>query len=122
MSYLSTSDQRLKENITSGCDYITRLMDLGDVVDYYYTAEARQIRRRVDSQRHTGIIYQNALKAGITNLCSLGEDGYGSVNHLTPDLMFTAIGALQQTIKRQLTIEDKIKELEDEIQQLKKQL
>jgi hypothetical protein len=36
--------------------------------------------------------------------------------------MFTAIGALQQTIKRQLTIEDKIKQLEDEIEQLKKQL
>jgi hypothetical protein len=119
---LSTSDIRLKANIHAE-DYAERLLSLGAVVDYNYNELAYQVRGCNTTTRHTGLIYQQAVTAGIDNLCSMGDDGYGYVNLLSTDFLATMAGALQQTIRRQLTFEQsvqsRIAQLENEINKLK---
>jgi hypothetical protein len=88
-----TSDRRLKTNIHTD-DYITKILNLGDVVEFKYNSLAQSLDKG-DEKQHTGIIYQNALNAGIDGLCRMEEDGYGSVNPYSRNLIFTTIGALQ---------------------------
>jgi hypothetical protein len=118
---LSTSDIRLKANIRSE-DYAQRLLSLGAVVDYNYNELAYQVRGCNKSIRHTGLIYQQAVTAEIDNLCSMGDDGYGYVNLLSTDFLATMAGALQQTIREQLSIKLRITQLENEINKLKEMI
>jgi hypothetical protein len=69
-------------------------LNLGDVVEFKYNSLAQSLDKGDDKQ-HTGIIYQDALNAGIDGLCRMEEDGYGSVNPYSRNLIFTTIGALQ---------------------------
>jgi hypothetical protein len=92
---------------------------LGAVVDYNYNELAYQVRGCNKSIRHTGLIYQQAVTAGIDNLCSMGDDGYGYVNLLSTDFLATMAGALQQTIREHLSIKSRIVQLENEINKLK---
>lgn len=96
----ATSDFRLKENYDGLIDYRERLLKLGRVYDYNYNKKALDLYQdRIDNKRHTGLVYQNAVKAGITNFChEKDEYGYGSLNYLSPDLIATIIGSVQANI------------------------
>lgn len=123
----SSSDYRLKCEFDYDVDYQERLLSLGKVCDFNYTSEAQERKFAfADNKRHTSVIWQHAKNANITGFCSIEEDGYGSVNPLSSDLMFTVVGALQTNIltsrdllKRTETIEDKVSRLEDENRLLK---
>ena len=95
-----SSDIRLKENISENVDYISKLNDLGDVVDYNYTKEAIKNHEFLDDKRHTGLIYQNTIDSDIPNLSAEDDDGHGFVNYYSPDLIATMIGAIQQLSKK----------------------
>lgn len=96
----ATSDFRLKEKYDGLIDYRERLLKLGRVYDYNYNKKALDLYQdRIDNKRHTGLVYQNAVKAGITNFChEKDEYGYGSLNYLSPDLIATIIGSVQANI------------------------
>lgn len=105
-----SSDLRLKENISEN-DYIKKLNDLGDVVDYNYTEEAIKSHENLDNKRHTGLIYQNVKDSDIPNLSAMDGDGHGFVNYYSPDLIATMIGAIQQLSKKVEMLEEEINEL-----------
>lgn len=117
----STSDLRLKANFNLSIDYRQRLLSLGRVVDFDYNELGRS--RAIgagDDKRHTGVIWQEAVKAGITGFATMDDDGYGSINPICPDFLMTMCGALQQTIKATDRQEDEIKRLKERVEELEK--
>lgn len=119
----SVSDIRLKTIIQEKVDYRKKLLGLGSVVDFYYNDKA--IERNtgaVDEERHIGLIYQQAKASKLVNFCHEDEDGYGAINYLCTDYINLIAGALQQTIRKQETIEQRVARLEQENKELKQQL
>lgn len=122
-----TSDRRLKKDFDYHVDYQQRILDLGKIVDFNYNEKA--LTRSVgyaDDKRHTSVIYQDALKANITGFCMEADDGYGVINPICPDLIFTAIGAIQMNIMglrdiagRTETLEEKVARLDKENKKMK---
>lgn len=104
-----SSDIRLKENIDGSVDYLKRLKDLGNVVEYNYTKEAIENHEGLDDKRHTGLIYQNAQNSEIPNIAAQDDDGHGFINYYSPDLIATLIGAVQQLSARVEELENKLK-------------
>lgn len=123
MTASNISDARLKTGFDYSVDYCQKIMALGRVVDYRYNDLALKVKSGlVDRERHTGLIYQSALKAGIPGFClNPDKDGYGSLNWLSPDLMATVIGAVQINIAGIAKIQQRISAHDREIQKLKKE-
>lgn len=119
----SSSDYRLKCDFDYGVDYQERLLSLGRVCDFNYTPYAQEREFAfADDKRHTSVIWQDARKANITGFCSVEEDGYGTINPLSSDLIFTMVGAIQQGITKTEKIEDKVVRLEKENEALRKEI
>jgi hypothetical protein len=117
----SSSDARLK-NILSTPDYQKRLLSLGNVVDYEYNDIAFQRKARTtEHRRYTGLIYQNVVNV-LPQMAGKDEDGYGYLNYIHTDYINLIAGALQQTILKQETIEQRVARLERENAELKQQL
>lgn len=126
----SVSDIRLKNIIPTKVDYQQKLLDLGDVVDFYYNDTA--INRNtgaIDRERHIGLIYQNAVKLNLVNFCHQDNDGFGSINYIAPDYINLIAGACQLNIlglrtlaKRTESIEQRVTRLEKENIELKQKL
>lgn len=119
-----TSDIRLKKDFDYRVDYRKKLLMLGDVVDFSYNEIAlRRKEGAADKYRHTSVLYQKALNAGITGLCyELSEDGYGSINPICPDLIFTIVGAVQKNIKIIDSLKAEIKKLKKKVDNLERLL
>ena len=117
----SSSDLRLKA-IHEKQDYIKRLMDIGMVVDYEYNdlAFSRNVRS-IEKRTYTGLIYQD-VKNVLPQMAGEDADGYGYLNYIHTDYINLIAGALQQTILKQETIEQRVERLERENEDLKEQL
>ena len=117
----SSSDRRLK-TILDKQDYIKRLMDIGMVVDYEYNdlAFSRNVRS-IEKRTYTGLIYQDVKKV-LPQMAGEDADGYGYLNYIHTDYINLIAGALQQTILKQETIEQRVERLERENEDLKEQL
>lgn len=120
----ATSDFRLKENYDGLIDYRERLLKLGRVYDYNYNKKALDLYQdRIDNKRHTGLVYQNAVKAGITNFChEKDEYGYGSLNYLSPDLIATIIGSVQANILSIRLVESEQERMRKELEYAKSEI
>lgn len=119
----AVSDIRLKTVIQEKVDYRKKLLGLGSVVDFRYNDLAlKRETGAVDEERHIGLIYQQAKTSKLVNFCHEDEDGYGSINYLSTDYINLIAGALQQTIRKQETIEQRVARLERENKELKQQL
>lgn len=120
----ATSDFRLKENYDGLIDYRERLLQLGRVYDYNYNKKALDLYQdRIDNKRHTGLVYQNAVKAGITNFChEKDEYGYGSLNYLSPDLIATIIGSVQANILSIRLVESEQERMRKELEHAKSEI
>lgn len=120
----SSSDFRLKENYDGLIDYRERLLKLGRVYDYNYNKKALDLYQdRIDNKRHTGLVYQNAVKAGITNFChEKDEYGYGSLNYLSPDLIATIIGSVQANILSIRLVESEQERMRKELEHAKSEI
>lgn len=117
----SSSDRRLKKMLSTP-DYQKRLLSLGDVVDYEYNDKAFQRNARTtEHRRYTGLIYQNVVNV-LPQMAGKDDDGYGYLNYIHTDYINLIAGALQQTIRRQETIEQRVARLEKENAELKQQL
>ncbi len=117
----SSSDRRLKK-ILSTPDYRNRLLSLGDVVDYEYNDKAFQRNARTtEHRRYTGLIWQNVVNV-LPQMAGKDDDGYGYLNYIHTDYINLVAGALQQTIRKQKTIEQRVERLERENEELKQQL
>ena len=119
----SSSDYRLKCAFDYNVDYQERLLSLGKVCDFNYTPHAQEREFAfADDKRHTSVIWQDARKANITGFCSVEEDGYGTINPLSSDLIFTMVGAIQQGIVKTERIEERVVRLEKENRELKEKI
>ena len=119
----SSSDYRLKCEFDYNVDYQERLLSLGKVCDFNYTPHAQEREFAfADDKRHTSVIWQDARKANITGFCSVEEDGYGTINPLSSDLIFTMVGAIQQGIVKTERIEERVVRLEKENEALRKEI
>ena len=119
----AVSDIRLKTFIQEEVDYRKKLLGLGSVVDFYYNDLAlKRGTGAVDEERHIGLIYQQAKASKLVNFCHEDEDGFGSINYLSTDYINLIAGALQQTIRQQETIEQRVARLERENKELRQQL
>nr|UWF85876.1 MAG: chaperone of endosialidase [Bacteriophage sp.] len=120
----ATSDFRLRENYDGLIDYRERLLKLGRVYDYNYNKKALDLYQdRIDNKRHTGLVYQNAVKAGITNFChEKDEYGYGSLNYLSPDLIATIIGSVQANILSIRLVESEQERMRKELEHAKSEI
>ena len=119
----NVSDIRLKTIVKEEANYCHKLLSLGRIVDFYYNDKAIQRNTgAVDRERHTGLIYQSAKEIGLPNFCHTDDDGYGAINYLCTDYINLIAGALQQTILRQETIEQRVERLERENEELRRQL
>ena len=97
----TTSDRRYKERIED-VDCLAAIDRMGDVVSYVYNAMAKAHNPAIDAaRRHTGLIYQEARKAGVPGLTGEDERGFGYVNYLSPDYQATLLGAVKQ-LRRQV--------------------
>ena len=118
----SSSDYRLKCEFDYDVDYQERLLSLGKVCDYSYTEHARQRNTGgVDGNRHTGLIWQDAKRVGLTNFAMTDEDGYGSLNYLSTDYLNTITGAVQMTIIGVRSLLDRTEKIEDKVERLEKE-
>lgn len=104
------SDIKLKTISNKPNDYVSTIKSLGDVVSYRYNTDKEFETLSLDTgEEHTGLIYQNAVKAGIPKFTGETKDGYGWINYISPDYQAILLGAVQQLIKRVETLEDKVK-------------
>lgn len=114
----NASDLRLKTVISADVDFIAVLLKLGNVFTYRYNSLAVQNRRSIDTQTvHTGIAYQNAVKAMIPDFTGTDVNGYGWVNFLSSDYQATMLGAFIQTALIQQTIRNDVNWLKDRMAQ-----
>ena len=102
---LTTSDERLKENVrTFSATEI--LQSMGGVKQYEYTEEEVK-RNPANAGTHIGFIYQNVEKSQMADkMCCKRVDDYGALNYLSSDYQaLLAAVILEQA--------DKIKRLEE---------
>ena len=109
----NTSDRRLKENIRD-FDAISILRGMGGVHAYEYvdTEVARDTRY---AGTHYGFIYQNVEGSELEKMCLKREDGYGTLNYLDPNLISVVAGGV-------LSLDDRVKLLEQENEQLRQEI
>lgn len=127
ISAKSASDKRLKTDFDRNVRYDERLLSLGCVLDYSYNDLALQRGEGgVDRKRHTGLIHENVERV-MPQITFRSKDGYGSINYISPDFIATIAGAtqlntlgLRSVMSRTDKLEKRIKELENEIETLKK--
>lgn len=102
---LSTSDERLKENIRE-FSALEVLQSMGGVKRYEYTEEEVK-RNPANAGTHLGFIYQNVEKSQMADkMCCKRVDGYGALNYLSSDYQaLLAAVILEQA--------DRIKRLEE---------
>lgn len=102
---LSTSDERLKENIRE-FSALEVLQSMGGVKRYEYTEEEVK-RNPANAGTHLGFIYQNVEKSHMADkMCCKRVDGYGALNYLSSDYQaLLAAVILEQA--------DRIKRLEE---------
>lgn len=118
-----SSDYRLKKDWIYDVDYCEKLLSIGKVVDFWYNEKALSRKSGgADEKRHTGLIYQEAEKAGIANFCFMGADGYGSINYISEDFISVIAGAVQANILSIRTIESKQERMERELEEAKKEI
>lgn len=99
ISQNSSSDIRLKTDFSQK-DYINIILSLGEVVSFRYTPQVKEVNPSIEiDKQHTGLIYQNAVRADIPNFTGSDEKGYGYVNYLSADYQATHLGATQQLAK-----------------------
>lgn len=119
----NTSDLRLKTDIDTDVDCIGILLKLGNVFKYRYNGLAVSERNWLDSETlHTGIAYQNAVRAMIPDFTGTDEQGYGYVNFLSSDYQATLLGALIQTALLQKSIQNDVNALKERIRQLEERV
>lgn len=112
----TASDMHLKNIVKCQKSYQQRLLELGKVVDFTYnTVALDRNRNAVDENIHTGLIYQTALKANISNFTFKDSDGYGSINYLSTDYINLIAGALQETIIENQKLRTEINRLKSQI-------
>lgn len=118
----SSSDLRLKEVVPEKVDYTQKLLSLGEAFDYYYNEVAKSRKEGYrDDERHTGLAWQR-VKGVIPTACGTSEDGYGYINYISPDVIGTTIGALQQSIGRIERLEQENNELRARLEALERRL
>ena len=118
-----SSDYRLKKDWIYDVDYCEKLLSIGKVVDFWYNEKALNRKSGgADEKRHTGLVYQEAEKAGIANFCFMGADGYGSINYISEDFISVIAGAVQSNILSIRTIESKQERMERELEEAKKEI
>ncbi len=107
---LSTSDDRLKER-QPRVSYLDRLVAMGHVFEYKYNDVA--VERGECSERvHTGLSAQD-VEGVIPSMVHTDEDGYRSLNYLSPDYINTLTGAIGELLAIVRDQGDRIKQLED---------
>lgn len=109
LTYQTLSDIKLKTVSNKPNDYVSIIKSLGDVVTYRYKSDKEFETLNLDTENeHTGLIYQNAKKAGIKDFTGEKQDGTGWINYISPDYQATLLGAVQQLIKRVEELENKL--------------
>lgn len=105
---LSTSDERLKQNIRKFS--ATEILEsMGGVYEYEYTAEEVE-KNPHNAGTHRGFIYQNVAKSQMADMAIKREDGYGALNYLHPDYLALLAAANLELMKRVETLEKLLKE------------
>lgn len=107
------SDIRLKDiNDNNKPDCVDLIKSMGDVVSFRYKNDTSAGMNLDTEHDHTGLIYQNAVKANIPNFTGESPEGYGWINYLASDYQAVLLGAIQQLTKR-------VEELEHELKTIK---
>lgn len=117
------SDLRLKTDIDTDVDCLEILLKLGNVFRYRYNGLAVSGRNWLDTTTlHTGIAYQNAVKAMIPDFTGTDEQGYGYVNFLSSDYQATLLGGLIRTALLQKAMQNDVNSLKERIRQLEERV
>lgn len=82
---LSTSDERLKENIRD-FSALDMLNSMGGVWKYEYSPEEVE-RDPLNEGTHIGFIYQNVMKSQMKDICIERKDGFGALNYNNTDYL-----------------------------------
>lgn len=107
------SDRRLKQNIRA-FDAISILRGMGGVHAYEYV-DAEVARDARYAGTHYGFIYQNVEGSELERMCLKREDGYGTLNHLDSNLISVVAGGV-------LSLDDRVRSLEHENEQLREEI
>lgn len=105
----SSSDIRLKSNIKT-FDYIKTIKSLGNVYEFDYIK---------DGKHSIGLIAQNVQKSSLTDLVDTDDEGYLKLNYWSPKLISLALGGITQIDDEVTRLKARVRELENEVKQLK---
>ena len=105
-----SSDERLKHNI-HGVDSLAIIKAMGGTVAFRYNA---------DNKDSIGWIAQRVLHNTLMqDLVEKDEDGYLKINYWSPKLIAVAFGAIEQVDDEVAKLKARVRELENEVEQLK---
>ena len=105
-----SSDERLKHNI-HGVDSLAIIKAMGGTVAFRYNA---------DNKDSIGWIAQRVLhNTFMQDLVEKDEDGYLKINYWSPKLIAVAFGAIEQVDDEVAKLKARVRELENEVEQLK---
>lgn len=105
-----SSDERLKHDI-HGVDSLAIIKAMGGTVAFRYNA---------DNKASIGWIAQRVLHNTLMqDLVEKDEDGYLKINYWSPKLIAVAFGAIEQVDDEVAKLKARVRELENEVEQLK---
>ena len=105
-----SSDERLKHNI-HGVDSLAIIKAMGGTVAFRYNE---------DDKASIGWIAQRVLHNTLMqDLVEKDEDGYLKINYWSPKLIAVAFGAIEQVDDKVAKLKARVRELENEVEQLK---
>lgn len=105
-----SSDERLKHNI-HGVDSLAIIKAMGGTVAFRYNE---------DNKASIGWIAQRVLHNTLMqDLVEKDEDGYLKINYWSPKLIAVAFGAIEQVDDEVAKLKARVRELENEVEQLK---
>ena len=105
-----SSDERLKHDI-HGVDSLAIIKAMGGTVAFRYNA---------DNKDSIGWIAQRVLhNTFMQDLVEKDEDGYLKINYWSPKLIAVAFGAIEQVDDEVAKLKARVRELENEVEQLK---
>lgn len=105
-----SSDERLKHNI-HGVDSLAIIKAMGGTVAFRYNE---------DDKASIGWIAQRVLHNTLMqDLVEKDEDGYLKINYWSPKLIAVAFGAIEQVDDEVAKLKARVRELENEVEQLK---
>lgn len=105
-----SSDERLKHNI-HGVDSLAIIKAMGGTVAFRYNE---------DDKASIGWIAQRVLHNTLMqDLVEKDEDGYLKINYWSPKLIAVAFGAIEQVDDEVVKLKARVRELENEVEQLK---